>query len=96
MSSSATFRSSAAAATIFWGPASALFSWLRLPVLSRELSLVQPAMFNYANLHVVYDGTRTVDELGYRSDHTSLEGLMLVVKEWNENVEARIAAATNS
>lgn len=67
-----------------------------LPRLSRDMELVQPAMFNYANLHVVYDDSRAKDELGYRSGHTTLEGFYLVVKEWNENVDAKLAAGKNS
>ncbi|KAK5061549.1 hypothetical protein LTR84_008093 [Exophiala bonariae] len=64
-----------------------------LPRLSPDLELLQPAMFNCANMHVVYGGSRAREELGYRSTHTTLEGLYLIVKEWNDNVEAKIAAA---
>jgi hypothetical protein len=67
-----------------------------LPKPSRNLESLQPAVFNYANLHVIYDDSRARDELDYRSGHTTLEGLYLVVKEWNENVDARLAAGKNS
>jgi hypothetical protein len=63
-----------------------------LPRLSPDWELLQPAMFNCANMHVVYGGRRAREELGYRSGHTTLEGLYLIVKEWNDNVEAKIAA----
>lgn len=63
-----------------------------LPKPSRDLESLQPAVFNYANLHVIYDYSRARRDLAYCSGHTTLEGLYLVVKEWNENVDARLAA----
>lgn len=63
-----------------------------LPPLSQDMELLQPAVFNCANLHVVYGGKRAREELGYLSGHTTIEGMYLTVKEWNDNVEAKIAA----
>jgi len=64
-----------------------------LPRLPPDLETLQPAMFNCANLHVVYDDSKAREELGYRPAHGTMEGLFLVVREWNEKVEeARLKA----
>ncbi|KEF61076.1 uncharacterized protein A1O9_02641 [Exophiala aquamarina CBS 119918] len=64
-----------------------------LPKLPADLEILQPAVFNCANLHVVYDDSDARMDLAYRPGHGTLEGLYLVVKEWNQKAEARVAAA---
>lgn len=75
--------------------------------------MLQPAMFNLATLHVVYDCSKARRELGYgvRGDggvdadgngdsgwkgvigrgQDTWEGFFLAVREWNQEVEARIS-----
>lgn len=70
--------------------------WLKLsfmlPEPTGDLAWLQPGVLNHSTLHIVYDDSKARDELGYTPGMGSLEGLCLHLKEWNENVEARLAA----
>ena len=66
-----------------------------LPQTTRDLETLQPAVFNYSTFHVIYDDSRARKELGY-TGHGTLEGVYMVLKEWNEKVEARLAAGKES
>jgi len=67
-----------------------------LPEVRGDLAMLQPALFNYSTVNIVYDDSKARDELGYTGTGT-LEGLSLHVRDWNEEVEAKLAAGkTNS
>ncbi|KIW70690.1 hypothetical protein PV04_02935 [Phialophora macrospora] len=55
-----------------------------------ELTMLQPAVFNYSTLYIIYDDSRARKELGYYPGHTTLEGLSLHLLEWNEKVEEKL------
>ncbi|ETI23802.1 hypothetical protein G647_05608 [Cladophialophora carrionii CBS 160.54] len=59
-------------------------------VTNYELTMLQPAVFNYSTLYIIYDDSRARKELGYNPGHTTLEGLCLHVLEWNEKVDAKL------
>lgn len=67
-----------------------------LPRLPRDVENLQPAVFNYSTMHVIYDDSRAREELGYHSTHTTQEGLCLLMKEWNESVEAKLVSRKRS
>ncbi|KIV76836.1 hypothetical protein, variant [Exophiala sideris] len=62
-----------------------------LPDVRGDLAILQPALFNYSTVNIVYDDSKARDELGYTGTGT-LEGLSFQVREWNEEVEAKLAA----
>lgn len=62
-----------------------------LPEVGGDLLMVQPALFNYSTINVVYDDSKARRELGYTGTGT-LEGLSRQVMEWNDEVEAKLAA----
>ncbi|KAH0846118.1 hypothetical protein AYO21_10101 [Fonsecaea monophora] len=57
-----------------------------------DLSMLQPAVFNYSTLVIIYDDSRARRELGYNTSHDTLEGVCLHMLEWNEQAEARLKA----
>jgi hypothetical protein len=63
-----------------------------LPPLKGDMLMLQPAMFNYATLHVIYDDARARKDLSYNPGANTPQGLCLHLREWNEKVEADIAA----
>jgi len=62
------------------------------PVTHSDLSMLQPAVFNYSTANIVYDDSRARKELGYDPGQTTLEGLCLHLLEWNEKVERKLKA----
>ncbi|KAI1611818.1 putative 3-beta hydroxysteroid dehydrogenase/isomerase family protein [Exophiala viscosa] len=62
-----------------------------LPEVRGDLAMLQPALFNYSTVNIVYDDSKAREELGYTGTGT-LEGLSLHVRDWNEEVEAKLAA----
>ena len=63
-----------------------------LPPLVGDLLVLQPALFNYSTVQIIYDDSLARKELGYNPGADTLEGLCLHVREWNENVEAKLKA----
>ena len=62
-----------------------------LPAITlHDLTMLQPAVFNYSTLNIIYDDSRARKELGYNPGHTTLEGLCLHVLDWNEKVERKL------
>ena len=62
-----------------------------LPVLTQfDLTMLQPSMFNYSTLNIIYDDSRARRDLGYKPGHTTLEGLCLHLLEWNEKAEQKL------
>lgn len=59
----------------------------RLPQLSSDISMVQPAMFQMCTLHIAYDDSAARKEIGYRAPVTTLEGFAASVLDWNNSVE---------
>lgn len=67
-----------------------------LPEPTGDIRKMQPAMFNYSSIHMIYDDSRAREELGYNPGADTLEGLCLHMKEWNDTVEAKLAAGKAS
>ena len=61
-----------------------------LPEVTGDLSLLQPTMFQMCSFHLVYDISRAQKELGYRGAMTTLEGLCLALKDWNDKAEMKV------
>ena len=62
-----------------------------LPKVTKfEFQMLQPAMFNYSTLNILYNDSRARKELGYNPGQTTLEGLCLHLLEWNEAAEAKL------
>jgi hypothetical protein len=61
-------------------------------ITTHDILMLQPAMFNYSTLHVLYDDSRARKELGYNPGQNSLEGICLHLLEWNEKVEQKLKA----
>lgn len=52
------------------------------------MAQLQPAMFSVCTLHMVYDDEKSKQELGFRAPvQSTMEGVCLAVKSWNEKVE---------
>lgn len=66
------------------------FSSFLPPVTSYDLTMLQPAMFNYSTQYILYDYERARKDLGYNPTHGTLEGVCLHLLEWNEKVERKI------
>ncbi|KIX09557.1 uncharacterized protein Z518_00637 [Rhinocladiella mackenziei CBS 650.93] len=62
-----------------------------LPEVKGDLQMLQPVMFSYLTLNILYDDSLARKELGYNPGYDTLEGLCEQVLEWNEAVEAKLA-----
>ncbi len=63
-----------------------------LPPLTGDMLMFQPAMFNYSTLNIIYDNTRARKDLDYDPGADTPQGLCLHLREWNDRVEADLAA----
>jgi hypothetical protein len=61
-----------------------------LPPITGDLAIVQPAVFQMASIHLVYDDSLAQKEIGYKAPITTLEGLCHQVLWFNELVEAKV------
>jgi len=67
-----------------------------LPALSKDLTFLQPAVFNVSALHIVYTDTAAQNDIGYRAPISTLEGFALAMREWNEKVEAKAKSKSDA
>lgn len=56
-----------------------------LPTVSGDLNLMQPGTLAMCTGHFFYSIDRARDDLGYEPAMSTLEGMCLTVRDWNEN-----------
>jgi hypothetical protein len=60
-----------------------------LPELKGDITAMQPATLNVCTAHLVYDDSKSKEELGFKAPLSTLEGVALQVLDWNTKQEMK-------